>query len=42
MREPGRVSCTCWSSQKLGEDGTRDGEVFRGEAQAIAFQVEEA
>ena len=41
MREPCRVSCTCWSSQKLGEDGTRDGEMFSGEAQASAFPIEE-
>jgi hypothetical protein len=30
------------SSEEFGEDRTRDREMFRGEAQASAFQIEEA
>jgi hypothetical protein len=41
MREPSRNFCTRWSCQKFCEDGIGNCEVFLGEAQAIAFQIEE-
>src|SRR5580704_5608826 len=41
MRDPCRRFCTRRSYQDFGEDGIRDREMFRGEAQALAFPIEE-
>ena len=41
MREPCRRFCTRPSCQKFSEDGTRDREMFRAEAQSLAFPIEE-